>query len=95
MKEILLCKYGEIILKGANRRYFEDMLERQLKRPSDFAQFMGSPVLLKTYKPVDGRKEFSGDLAGYEDGAVTLRIGEEERRFEKDTVALVRLRCDF
>jgi len=56
---------------------------------------MGSPVLLKTYKPVDGRKEFSGDLAGYEDGAVTLRIGEEERRFEKDTVALVRLRCDF
>lgn len=32
MKEILLCKYGEIILKGANRRYFEDMLERQLKR---------------------------------------------------------------
>ena len=69
--------------------------ERPLKRPDDFAQFMGSPVLLKTYKPVDGRKEFSGDLAGYEDGAVTLRIGEEERCFEKDTVALVRLRCDF
>ena len=69
--------------------------ERPLKRPGDFAQFMGSPVLLKTYTPGDGRKEFSGDLAGYEDGAVTLRIGEEERRFEKDTVALVRLRCDF
>ena len=56
---------------------------------------MGSPVLLKTYKPVDGRKEFSGDLAGYDNGAVTLRIGEEEKRFEKDAVALVRLRCDF
>ena len=69
--------------------------ERPLKRPGDFAQFMGAPVLLKTYKPVDGRKEFSGDLAGYDDGAVTLRIGEEERRFEKDVVALVRLRCDF
>ena len=69
--------------------------ERPLKRPGDFAQFMGSPVLLKTYKPVDGRKEFSGDLAGYDNGAVTLRIGEEEKRFEKDAVALVRLRCDF
>ena len=56
---------------------------------------MGSPVLLKTYKPVDGRKEFSGDLAGYDNGTVTLRIGEEEKRFEKDAVALVRLRCDF
>ena len=36
-----------------------------------------------------------GDLLKEENGAVTLRIGEEERRFEKDTVALVRLRCDF
>lgn len=69
--------------------------ERPLKRESDFMQFMGSPVLLKTYKPVDGRKEFSGDLAGYEDGAVTLRIGDAEQRFEKETIALVRLRCDF
>ena len=31
MKEILLCKYGEIVLKGANRRYFEDVLCRQLR----------------------------------------------------------------
>ena len=36
--------------------------ERPLKRPSDFQQFMGSPVLLKTYKPVNGRKEFAGRL---------------------------------
>ena len=33
--------------------------ERPLKRPGDFEQFMGSPVLLKTYKPVDGRKDAS------------------------------------
>ncbi len=32
MKEIILCKYGEIVLKGANRRFFEDMLRRQLRR---------------------------------------------------------------
>ncbi len=31
-KEILLCKYGEIVLKGANRKYFEDMLCRELKK---------------------------------------------------------------
>ena len=69
--------------------------ERPLKRPGDFEQFIGSPVLLKTYKSVDGRKEFSGDLAGYENGDVTLRIGGEERRFAKEEIALVRLRCDF
>lgn len=70
-------------------------LERQLKRPSDFQQFMGSPVLVKTYQPKDGRKEFAGTLAGYEDGAVLLDMGGETLRFEKNETALVRLRVEF
>ena len=32
MKEVFLLKYGEIVLKGANKRYFEDMLCRELRR---------------------------------------------------------------
>ena len=32
MKEVLLCKYGEIVLKGANRAYFEDMLCKELRK---------------------------------------------------------------
>lgn len=32
MKEIILCKYGEIVLKGANRKYFEDALCRTMRR---------------------------------------------------------------
>lgn len=40
MKEILLCKYGEIILKGANRRYFEDMLCKTVRfRTKHFGKF--------------------------------------------------------
>ena len=31
IQEILLCKYGEIILKGANRRTFEDQLTKELR----------------------------------------------------------------
>ncbi len=31
MSEIILCKYGEIVLKGANRKYFESMLLRSVK----------------------------------------------------------------
>ncbi len=39
-KEILLCKYGEIVLKGANRKYFEDMLCRELnKRAREYGEF--------------------------------------------------------
>ena len=32
MKKILLCKYGEIALKGANRAYFEKLLKVELKK---------------------------------------------------------------
>lgn len=32
MTEVLLCKYGEIVLKGANRAYFEDMLCKELRK---------------------------------------------------------------
>ena len=40
MKEILLCKYGEIVLKGANRRFFEDTLLKTLRfRGKHFGKF--------------------------------------------------------
>ncbi|MBR7099103.1 MAG: tRNA 4-thiouridine(8) synthase ThiI [Clostridia bacterium] len=40
MKEILLCKYGEIVLKGANRRFFEETLLKTLRfRGKHFGSF--------------------------------------------------------
>ena len=40
MKEILLCKYGEIVLKGANRKMFEDMLAKEIRfRAATFGDF--------------------------------------------------------
>ena len=70
-------------------------LERALKRPSDFAQFMGSPVLVKLYRPRNGLKEIPAVLTGYEDGRVTVTAGKETITFEKSEVALVRLRVEF
>ena len=37
MKEVILCKYGEIVLKGANRSSFEASLTRELRaRAAEF-----------------------------------------------------------
>ena len=69
--------------------------ERQLKRPSDFEKFIGSPVLLKTYQNWDGRKEFAGVLKEYDSGAVVLELGRQKLRFEKNEIAMVRLRIVF
>ena len=69
--------------------------ERQLKRPSDFEKFLGSPVLLKTYQNRDGRKEFPGVLKAYDGSAGVLEMGKQELRFEKSEIAMVRLRVVF
>ncbi len=70
-------------------------LERALKRPGDFARFLGSPVMVKLYRPRNGLKEIPAILRGYEDGKVTVEAGKETITFEKSEVALVRLRVEF
>lgn len=70
-------------------------LERALKRPSDFQQFMGSPIVVKLYRPRNGLKEIPAVLTGYEDGRITVTAGKETIQFEKSEVALVRLRVEF
>ena len=71
--------------------------ERALKRPGDFAQFMGSPVLVKLYRAVDGQKEIPGVLSGYDEstGDVTVTVGGEARTFARKDLAIVRLRVEF
>lgn len=70
-------------------------LERALKRPEDFQQFMGSAVLVKLYRPRNGLKEIPGILRDYADGKITVEAGKETITFEKSEVALVRLRVEF
>ncbi|MDD3346729.1 ribosome maturation factor RimP [Oscillibacter sp.] len=71
--------------------------ERALKRPGDFQRYLGSPVLVKLYRNLDGRKEFAGNLAAYDaaTGKVSITVGENTMSFEKKDVALVRLRVEF
>ena len=39
MKEILLLKDGEIVLKGLNRRQFEDILKKNVKIAATSSSF--------------------------------------------------------
>ena len=66
-------------------------LERELKRDAHFEQCIGEKIRLKTIRPVDGEREFSGTLAGYADGVVTLQGENGARNFPKKDLAWVRL----
>ncbi len=69
--------------------------DRVLRKPEHFEQFMGEKVEARLYRPRNGAKSVVGELAGYEDGAVTLVTLQETVRLEKQDVAQVRLFITF
>lgn len=66
-------------------------LDRALRKPEHFEKCLGKRVDVKLYRPVDGRREHTGVLAGFEDGDVLV----DGRRFGKQDVAQVRLHVTF
>ena len=66
--------------------------ERVLKRPSDFARFLGETVEVTLYQAKNGAKTHIGVLRAYEDGDVTIEAGGSETTFPGESVAQVRLR---
>ena len=52
-------------------------------------------VDLKTYKPVDGSKEFTGTLKSFDKDTVTLMILEKEVSFSRKDIAKINLTLDF
>ena len=65
--------------------------ERQLKRPSEFARFLGAQVEVRLYQPEAGSKVHIGTLKQYDNGDVTISDGRNSRVFQKSAIALVRL----
>ncbi|WP_188205843.1 ribosome maturation factor RimP [Alkalibacillus aidingensis] len=59
-------------------------VERKLKKRADFERFVGSHAYVKTYEPIDGDKEFYGDIKSFENDELTLTIKIKTR--EKEVV---------
>lgn len=77
-------------------------LGRTLKKDRHFENSLGEEVELKTYKPIDGTKEFVGNLKAFDSENITLEIPNpknkdafEDRVFNRKEVSVVRLTIDF
>ncbi|NLL80258.1 MAG: ribosome maturation factor RimP [Clostridiales bacterium] len=70
-------------------------LGRTLKKDKHLQKSLGEEVELKTYKPIDKCKEFTGILKAYDQDTVTLEMDGADRTFVKTDIALIRLTFDF
>ena len=66
-------------------------LLRPFKKDRDLERNLGEPVEIKTYKAVDGSKEFVGTLKAYDTSSVTIGTEEgTELTFERKDISLMR-----
>lgn len=70
-------------------------LGRQLKKDRHFEYSLSQEVELKTYKPVNGCKEFSGILKAYDSENVTITIQGQDQVFGRKDISVIRLALDF
>lgn len=70
-------------------------LGRALKKDKHLQKSLGEEVEIKTYKPVDGSREFSGILKAYDDKTITIENDHTEISLSRSDIALVRLALDF
>lgn len=70
-------------------------LGRTLKKEKHLEKSLGQQVDIRTYKPIDGCKEFQGSLKAYDHETVTLEEVTGDRTFSRAEIALIRLSIDF
>jgi len=58
----------------AMSRALQEPLDQEVVQDSHFLQYIGAPVLVRTIRPVDGARDFSGTLEQYNNGEITVRL---------------------
>jgi ribosome maturation factor RimP len=66
-------------------------VSRQLVTEREFMAFKGFPVLVKTYAPYNGKKEWHGNLQGRDEESVYLNQKGKAIAIPRDRVAKVQL----
>lgn len=71
-------------------------LGRPLKKDKDFARSIGEEVEIRTFRPVDHEREFTGVLKDFDKNRLVIELEDHEiMEFARDNIALVRLSFDF
>ena len=70
-------------------------LDRPVKKPEDFQRFAGQDIQLRVRMPLNGRRNFQGELLGLRDGKVALRLDSGEVELDLENIEKARLVPDF
>ena len=66
-------------------------IDRPVRKVADFVRFAGERIKLQTVSPVEGRRNFTGELLGCEDGLVSVEVGAVTVKVHIENVKRARL----
>jgi ribosome maturation factor RimP len=77
-------------------------LDRPLRKPADFERYAGQRAHVKSYGPLEGtapgspkRKNWTGVLMGFRDGAVEIDVDGVLHRIPREQIAKANLEYDY
>lgn len=70
-------------------------LGRTLKKDRHLQNSIGEEVEIKTFKPIDKVKEFTGVLKSFDSENLVIEEENGERTFKRSEIAIIRLALDF
>ena len=70
-------------------------LTRPLKKPEDFEKYRQRPVKIKTFAPVEGRRNFKGTLLGMEGDLVQVEVDGRSYGIPLKSIAKANLEIEF
>ena len=70
-------------------------IDRPLKKDKDFQRNIGKKLDIRLYAPMDGKKEFTGELISFDAESFTVKTDRGEKQIARKACALVRPHIDF
>lgn len=70
-------------------------IDRPLKKDKDFQRNIGKKLDIRLYAPMDGKKEFTGELVSFGEESFTVKTDKGEKQIARKACALIRPHIDF
>ncbi len=70
-------------------------IDRPLKKERDYRRNMGKLITVRLYAPINGKKEYTGELTSYTEDSFTIATAGGDMTFEKRDASKVQPYIDF
>ncbi len=70
-------------------------LERPLTKKEHFARYVGERARIRTFAPIEGKRDFTGAIAAVDDAGVEIEVEGKRYRIEYDLIAKANLKPEI